>query len=142
VLLTGDFKIGTGTAEDERTDVDALSAWGDRGVLALLSDSTNVEMRGRTGAEDELVPAFEDVFTRTRGRVLVSCFATSVPRIQRAARAALGAGRSIGFVDRRMADNADVAMELGRLEVPASQRIPVEAVREYPAGGLCLFVSG
>jgi len=142
VLLTGDFKIGAGTAADEQTDVAALSAWGDRGVLALLSDSTNVEVRGRTGAEDDLIPAFEDVFARTRGRVLVSCFATSVPRIQRAARAALAAGRSIGFVGRRMADNADVAIELGLLEVPPSHRIPAEAVREHPASGLCLFVSG
>jgi ribonuclease J len=142
VLASGDFKIGPGAAPDERTDVDALSAWGDRGVLALLSDSTNVEMRGRTGAEDELVPAFEEVFARTRGRVLVSCFATSVPRIQRAARAALAAGRSIGFVGRRMADNAEVAMELGLLDLPPSALLPITAVHDYPARGLCLFVSG
>jgi ribonuclease J len=142
VLMSGDFKIGPGTAPDEQTDVAALSAWGERGVLALLSDSTNVEMRGRTGAEDELLPAFAEVLTRTRGRVLISCFATSIPRIQRAARAALAAGRSIGFIGRRMADNADVAMELGLLDLPASSLLPVSAVSEYPARGLCLFVSG
>jgi ribonuclease J len=142
VLVSGDFKIGQGTVLDEQTDVDALSAWGDRGVLALLSDSTNVEHRGRTGSEDDLLPAFEDVFARTRGRVLVSCFATSIPRIRRAAQVALGAGRSIGFVGRRMADNADVAMELGLLELPPSRVLPTASVREYPARGLCLFVSG
>ncbi len=142
VLLSGDFKIGLGPASDEQTDVEALTAWGDRGVLALLSDSTNVEMRGRTGAEDDLLPAFEEVFARTRGRVLVSCFATSVPRIQRAARRALAAGRSIAFVGRRMADNAEVAMELGLLDLPKASVLPQSAVRDYPAGGLCLFVSG
>jgi ribonuclease J len=142
VMLSGDFKIGPGAAEDERTDVDALSAWGDRGVLVLLSDSTNVEVRGRTGAEDDLLPAFEEVFARTRGRVLVSCFATAVPRIRRAARAALAAGRSLAFVGRRMADNADVAIELGLLDVPPSRVVPQSAVRDYPAAGLCLFVSG
>src|SRR5262249_43046485 len=115
VLMSGGFKIVAGAAADEQTDVDALSAWGDRGGLVLLSDSTNVEVRGRTGGEDEVVPAFEEVFRRTRGRVLVSCFATSVPRIQRAARAALAAGRSLAFVGRRMADNAEVAMQLGLL---------------------------
>jgi ribonuclease J len=142
VLMTGDFKMAHGPADDEQTDVDALSAWGDRGVLALLSDSTNVEVRGRTGAEDDLIPAFEDVFARTRGRVLISCFATSVPRIRRAAEVALAAGRSIGFVGRRMADNADVAMELGLIELPPSSRLPAVSLRDYPAGGMCLFVSG
>jgi ribonuclease J len=142
VLLSGDFKMAHGTAPDEQTDVDALSAWGDRGVLVLLSDSTNVEVRGRTGSEDDLIPAFEDVFARTRGRVLISCFATSVPRIRRAADVALGAGRSIGFVGRRMADNADVAMDLGLLELPPSSRLPALSLRDYPARGMCLFVSG
>src|SRR5712691_7033526 len=142
VLMSGDFKIGAGAAADEQTDVESLSAWGDRGVLVLLSDSTNVEMRGRTGGEDEVVPAFEEVFARTPGRVLISCFATSVPRIQRAARAALSAGRSVSFVGRRMADNADVAMGLGLLDIPAASVLPTTAVHDYPAGGLCLFVSG
>ena len=142
VLLSGDFKMAHGTAPDEQTDVDALSAWGDRGVLVLLSDSTNVEVRGRTGSEDDLIPAFADVFARTRGRVVISCFATSVPRIRRAADVALGAGRSIGFVGRRMADNADVAMELGLLDLPPSSRLPALSLRDYPARGLCLFVAG
>jgi ribonuclease J len=142
VLLSGDFKMAHGTAPDEQTDVDALSAWGDRGVLVLLSDSTNVEVRGRTGSEDELIPAFEDVFARTRGRVLISCFATSVPRIRRAADVALAAGRSIGFVGRRMADNADVAMELGLLDLPPSSRLPALSLHDYPARGMCLFVAG
>jgi ribonuclease J len=142
VMMTGDFKIGRGTAADEQTDVDALAAWGDHGVLALLSDSTNVEVRGRTGAEDELIPAFEEVFARTPGRVLVSCFATSIPRIKRAAQAALASGRSVGFVGRRMADNADVAMELGLLDLPSSRVLPPMEVHDYPAGRLCLFVSG
>jgi ribonuclease J len=142
VILTGDFKIGQGTAPDEQTDVEALRTWGDRGVLALLSDSTNVEIKGRTGAEDDLIPAFAEVFARTRGRVLISCFATSVPRIRRAAQAALAAGRSLGFVGRRMADNAEAAMELRLLDLPASRVLPLMAVHEYPAGSLCLFVSG
>ncbi len=142
VLMSGDFKIPSGTAPDEQTDVEALSAWGDRGVLVLLSDSTNVEMRGRTGSEDELLPAFEDVFARTRGRVLVSCFASSVPRIRRVAGAALAHGRSLAFVGRRMADNAEVTMELGLLDVPPASVLPASAVPDYPGRGLCLFVSG
>src|SRR5688572_12151910 len=85
VLATGDFKIDRTAPVEDQTDLEALSAWGDRGVLALLADSTNVERRGSTGGEDDVLPAFEEVFARTPGRVVVSCFATAVPRIQRVA---------------------------------------------------------
>jgi ribonuclease J len=142
VLTSGDFRIGGETAEDERTDVESLSEWGDRGVLALLSDSTNVERRGRTGSEDDVIPAFQEIFARTAGRVLVSCFATAIPRIQRVADLARAARRSIAFVGRRMADNAEVALELGALRIPASATLPTSALNDYPARGLAMFVSG
>jgi ribonuclease J len=142
VLATGDFKMVGGSGPDERTDVDELRAWGDRGVLALLSDSTNVEQRGRTGGEDDLLPAFSEILAHTRGRLLVSCFATSIPRIQRVVDLAVAAGRSIAFVGRRMADNADVARELGLLRVPTSSVLHPSLVAEYPASKLALFVSG
>jgi ribonuclease J len=142
VMMSGDFKITPESADEERTDVEALSAWGDRGVLLLLSDSTNVEVKGRTGSEDDVVPAFAEAMGRTRGRVLVSCFATSIARLQRAADVALREGRQIAFVGRRMSDNAEVARELGFLRIPSSAVLPASAVRDYPARGLCLFVSG
>src|SRR5688572_8636416 len=141
VLATGDFKISAETGL-ESTDVVALSAWGDRGVLALLSDSTNVEHRGRTGCEDDVLPAFRDIFARARGRVLVSCFATAIPRIQRVADAARAAGRMVGFIGRRMSDNTAVASEVGALHIPADALIATEAVRERAPGELALFVSG
>ena len=142
VLASGDFKIDPTAPEPERTDLAALSAWGDRGILALLADSTNVELRGRTGGEDDVVPAFREVFARTPGRVLVSCFATAMPRIQRVADLAIAAGRSVSFVGRRMVDNVDVALELGALRLPPSATLPSTAVAEYPAAGIALFVAG
>jgi ribonuclease J len=142
VLTSGDFRIGGETGEEERTDVEALTEWGNRGVLVLLSDSTNVEQRGHTGSEDDVLPAFRDVFARTAGRVLVSCFATAIPRIQRVADLARAAGRSLSFVGRRMADNTDVALELGALRIPASATLPTSSLADYPAAGLALFVSG
>ncbi len=141
VLASGDFKISAETGP-ESTDVEALSAWGDRGVLVLLSDSTNVERRGRTGCEDDVVPAFRDIFARARGRVLVSCFATAIPRIQRVADAARAAGRKIGFIGRRMSDNTGVATELGALHIPADALISTESIRERAPQGLALFVAG
>jgi ribonuclease J len=74
--------------------------------------------------------------------VLVSCFATAIPRIQRVADLARAAGRSIAFVGRRMADNTDVALELGALRIPPSATLPIAALSDYPAPGVALFVSG
>ncbi len=120
VLASGDFKIDKDAPPEERTDVEALAAWGDRGVLVLLSDSTNVEHPGATAGEDQVVPAFEEILARTPGRVIVSCFATSIPRIQRVADLARDGGRSVAFLGRRMVDNAEVALDLGLLRVPLS----------------------
>ena len=140
VVASGDFKIDETAPEDERTDLQALSEWGDRGVLALLSDSTNVELEGRTPGEDTLVPAFEDVLHRTRGRVFVSCFATSIPRIQRVADLAARHGRPVAFLGRRMVDNAEVALDLGALRIPESRRIAAGMLEHD--GRSVVFVSG
>jgi len=142
VLASGDFKIDPRAAPEERTDVAALSAWGDRGVLALLSDSTNVEQSGHTGAEDDVVPALRECFDRTRGRVLVSCFATSIPRIQRVADIAREGRRSLAFVGRRMSENAEVAMDLGLLRIPPSSIVSAGAASNMDPARVALLVSG
>ena len=142
VICSGDFKIDPTAPPEERTDLESLSAWGDRGVLALLSDSTNVERRGHSGGEDEVLPAFQEILARTRGRVLVSCFATSIPRIQRVANAARAAGRSIAFLGRRMVDNVQVATDLGLLKIPAADLLPAGELGSYPAGRVAVFIAG
>jgi ribonuclease J len=142
VLASGDFKIDAGAPPEERTDVDALAAWGDRGVLALLSDSTNVEQGGFTGGEDAVVPAFEEVLARTPGRVLVSCFATSVPRVQRVADLAAREGRPVAFLGRRMVDNAEVAIDLGLLRLPEDLRLSPGSIATEAGERAVVFVSG
>ena len=143
VLASGDFKIDAAAPPEERTDLEALSAWGERGVLVLLSDSTGVERTGATDGEDAVVPAFEEVFARTPGRVLVSCFATSIPRMQRVADLAVRAGRPVAFLGRRMVDNAEVAMDLGLLRVPMGAQVPAGALGGMPPGDrTVVFVSG
>ena len=143
VLASGDFKIDPTAPPEESTDLAALSAWGDHGVLVLLSDSTNVEQTGPTGGEDDVLPAFREVLDRTPGRVLVSCFATSIPRIQRVADLARARDRSIAFLGRRMIDNTEVARELGQLRIPESSLLSPESLRESQAGERPLvFVSG
>jgi ribonuclease J len=142
VLASGDFKVDPTASAEERTDLEALSAWGDRGVLALLADSTNAEQNGWTGCEDDVVPAFEEVFERTPGRVLVSCFATSIPRIKRVAEIAQRRGRAIAFVGRRMAGNTDLAQDLGLLPIPQSCLIAASSLGQLPPDRVMAFVSG
>jgi ribonuclease J len=142
VLTSGDFKIDARAPREERTDVDALAAWGERGVLVLLSDSTNVEQKGETGGEDDVLPAFRETLERTRGKVLVSCFATSVPRIQRVADLAREHGRDVGFLGRRMVDNANTALDLGLLRVAESATTDAAALAGRRGETLLLFVSG
>ena len=142
VVASGDFKIDPLAPPEERTDLESLSAWGERGVLALLADSTNVEQRGRTPGEDELIPAFEQIFASTPGRVVVSCFATSIPRIQRVADLARRHERRIGFLGRRMVENAEVALDLGLLRIPASELVAASAADALPPSRQTLFVSG
>ncbi len=142
VIASGDFKLQSGTSPEERTDLESLAAWGERGVLALLSDSTNVEQRGATAGEDDVVPAFEDIVAHCRGRLLVSCFATALPRIQRVADLAQKAGRKVGFVGRRIVDNTEVAFDLGLLRIPDSSLVASHAVAERAPESLALFVSG
>lgn len=142
LLASGDFKIDASAPPEERTDLEALSEWGDRGVLALLSDSTNVEVAGTTGGEDDVVPAFENIVARTRGRVLVSCFATSIPRMQRVSDVARRAGRHVAFLGRRMVSNAEVALDLGLLRLPDVSHLSPGQLAG-PAGDKALvFVSG
>jgi ribonuclease J len=142
VLASGDFKIDAQARPTERTDLEALSEWGDRGVLALLSDSTNVEQPGVTPGEEAVVPAFEEVLARTRGRVLVSCFATSIPRIETVAGLAARAGRPIAFLGRRMIDNTETALELGLLRLSGAMRLEPDALGDAVGLRALVFVSG
>ena len=142
VLASGDFKLDQQADPADRTDLETLSAWGDRGVLVLLSDSTNVELAGSTPGESALVPAFEEALARTRGRVLVSCFATSIPRIETVARLAAESGRPVAFLGRRMVDNAETALELGLLRLPGVTRIDPASLRDGFASRALVFVSG
>src|SRR5207248_328443 len=107
-----------------------------------LSDSTNVEQHGTTPGEDAVVPAFAEALETTHGRLVVTCFATSIPRIQRVSDLALAAGRNIAFLGRRMADNAEVALELGALKVPEPRMVSAHALMEQPPHRLAVFVSG
>jgi ribonuclease J len=142
VLHGGDFKVDAAAPPDERTDLDELARWGDRGVLVLLADSTNAEVPGTTGGEDDVVPAFEEIMGRTHRRVLVSCFATSIPRMRRVCGLAGRAGRPVAFLGRRMVDNAETALDLGLLRMEGLVRLSNGQIESGIGERAVVFVSG
>jgi ribonuclease J len=120
VIHTGDFKIDNTPMEGEMFDFQRFAAYGEKGVLLLLSDSTNVERRGHTGSEREVGTNLEHIFQQSTGRVLVSTFASSIPRIQQVLEISERCDRRVVLSGRSMVRNSQVASDLGYLRLPQS----------------------
>ena len=117
VIHTGDFKIDNTPVEGEMFDFQRFAAYGEKGVLLLLSDSTNVERSGHTPSEREIGTNLEHIIQRSNGKVLVSAFASSIPRIQQVADISERCGRRLVLSGRSMIRNSQVAAELGYLHL-------------------------
>jgi ribonuclease J len=142
VVHTGDFKVDETPVMGDPIDMKRLNAFGDKGVLALLSDSTNIEREGRTGSERVVIPAFEKIFNKAEGRVIVSCFATSIHRLQIVFDMATETGRAVAPLGRSMIRNVEVAMRHGYLDVDDDHLVsPAQAKRMSP-DEVCLIVTG
>src|SRR5688572_9853626 len=109
VIHTGDFKIDPTPVDGKPFDLHTLAAYGEQGVLALFSDSTNAEHGGYTGSERSVNDRFESIFRTSKGRILLSCFTSSVPRLQLVIDQAKHYGRVVSFLGRRMAENTELA---------------------------------
>jgi ribonuclease J len=118
VLHTGDFKMDQFPLDGRVTDLRAFARLGEEGVDLLLIDSTNAEVPGFTISEGDLAPAIDTVFRTTKGRVIVSSFASHVHRIQQILDTAHRHGRKVAFVGRSMVRNMGIARELGYLTIP------------------------
>jgi ribonuclease J len=139
IVHTGDFKIDQTPIDGEHFDVHRFAALGAAGVLALFADSTNVDRRGFTGSELEVVEAFEEIFTSARGKLIVAAFASSIYRMQILVDLAAQFDRKIAFVGRGMIQNSEIALRLGHLRIPAGMQIRDSEVGSYPAQDvLCL----
>src|SRR5262245_35954005 len=139
VVHTGDFKIDQTLIDGEHFDVHRFAELGAAGVLALFSDSTNIDRRGFTGSELEVVEAFEEIFTSVRGKLIVAAFASSIYRMQILVDLAAQFDRKVAFVGRGMIQNSEIALRLGHLRIPAGMQIRDSEVPTYPAQDvLCL----
>jgi ribonuclease J len=139
VVHTGDFKIDQTPIDGEHFDVHRFAQLGSEGVLALFADSTNIDRRGFTGSEVEVVEAFEEIFTSASGRIIVAAFASSIYRMQILVDLAAQFDRKVAFVGRGMIQNSEVAQRLGYLRIPAGVQIRDSEIGGYPAQDvLCL----
>jgi ribonuclease J len=142
IIHTGDFKVDETPVMGEPIDLKHLNAYGDQGVLALLADSTNVEREGRAGSEKVVIPAFEKIFSEATGRVVVSCFATSIHRLQIVFDLAAEHGRAVALIGRSMVRNVEVAMRQGYLDVDEGKLVSPAQARRMAADEVCLLVTG
>jgi len=142
IVHTGDFKIDQTPLDGEAFDIHRLAALGSEGVLALFADSTNIDRRGYTGSELDVVDAFEEIFTSTTGRLVVAAFASSVYRMQILVRLAERFGRKVAFVGRGMIENSQTAQRLGFLKVPADLVVRDSEVPGLPASDVLCITTG
>src|SRR5262245_15380997 len=142
VIHTGDFKIDPTPIDGLTFDLHTLAAYGDRGVLALFSDSTNAEHPGHTGSERSVNDRFESIFRTSRGRIVLACFTSSIPRIQLVLDQAKQYGRVVSFLGRRMSENTSIAEELGFLKVPPGLIIRSKDIKNYAREKVCVVSGG
>jgi ribonuclease J len=142
IVHTGDFKIDQTPLDGEHFDLHRFGELGSQGVLALLADSTNVDRRGFTGSETDVIEAFEEIFTSATGRLIVSAFSSSIYRMQIVVDLAAQFERKVAFVGRGMIENSQIAQRLGYLRIPAGVQIRDSDVGNYPAQDLLCLTTG
>jgi ribonuclease J len=118
ILHTGDFKVDPTPTDNELFDLHTLADYGKRGVLLLMSDSTNVDRPGYTESERAVGPRFEEIFYRAERRLVISCFSSSIHRLQMIVDLAAEYGRKVAFLGRSMLNVTEIAHSLGFLHLP------------------------
>jgi ribonuclease J len=142
IIHTGDFKIDPTPVDGKPFDLHAFARYGQEGVLALFSDSTNVERPGFTPSEKAVVVRLEELFRAAPARVVVSCFSSSVHRVQQVIDIARSVGRKVGVVGRSMVDNLEIAHSLGKIRIPDGSMVRPQDIRGYDARKLVVLASG
>ncbi|MGR6126575.1 ribonuclease J [Paenibacillus sp. SER-28] len=142
VVHTGDFKFDHTPVNGQYADLQRMAEIGTRGVLALLSDSTNAEKPGFTPSEKSVGIVLEDIFRKSRQRVVVATFASNVHRIQQAINAAEATGRKVTVIGRSMVNVVGIASDLGYLEIPDGMLIEPEEVGKMSADRVVILCTG
>ena len=142
IVCTGDFKFDQTPIDGEPTDFSRLAEIGEAGVRLLMMDSTNVERPGYAPSERVVGAAFDEIFARVRGRVLVTTFASNVHRVAQVFQTAARHGRKVALAGRSMVDTVAIASELGVLKVPRGTLVPLEQIRRFPPRQVAILTTG
>jgi ribonuclease J len=142
IIHTGDFKVDPTPTDNELFDLHTLADYGKRGVLLLMSDSTNVDRPGYTESERAVGPRLEDLFVRTPRRLVISCFSSSIHRLQQILDLAQEYGRKVVFLGRSMNNTTEIAHDLGLLTIPNGILLRPQDVMQVSPKKLVAIVSG
>jgi ribonuclease J len=142
VVASGDFKIDFTSPTGGVTDLSTLAAIGERGAMALLCDSTNVERPGYTMSELKVAETFNQQISSAQGRVIIAMFASNVNRVQQVADCAISFGRKVCFIGRSMINVSTVAMDLGYLTIPRDSLIEMDDLDRYRDEQILVITTG
>ena len=142
VFHTGDFKFDQTPIDGKPADFAAIARVGEEGVLCMLADSTNAERPGHTLSERIVGEAFANIFARAKGRIIVTSFASNVPRIQQVIDQAQRFGRKVAFLGRSLTNVVHFSTELGYLDIPPGMVIRLEEVDDHPPETVVVMTTG
>ena len=142
VLHTGDFKVDYTPIDDKVIDLGRIAELGNKGVLALLSDSTNSERKGFTMSESSVGEVFDRLFLNNEKRIVVATFASNVHRVQQIVNSAVKYGRKVAICGRSMQNMIEAARKLGYIEVPDNVFIDIDNIKNYNDNQLVIITTG
>ena len=142
IIHTGDFKIDHTPVDGQVTEFNKFAEYGDRGVLALLADSTNAERPGFTPSENMVGKTFDDEFRYAKNRIIVATFSSNVHRIQQVIDAALKYDRKVAVIGRSMVNVVNIAKELGYLKAPEGEIIDIDETHNYTPDKIVIITTG
>jgi ribonuclease J len=142
VLFTGDYKFDQTPVGGAPADMARLAELGREGLLLLCGDSTNADRPGVSDSESIVGPNLERVFSRCKGRIVVTSFASNIHRVQQAVDAAAANGRKVALVGRSMRKNVNIGRSLGHIRIPDGQLIPLREVDQWPDAKIVIISTG
>ncbi len=142
IIHTGDFKIDHTPIDGYAPDLHRLAYYGEKGVLALFSDSTNSYKPGVTPSESVVGKTFEDLFMKTKGRVIMSTFSSNIHRVYQAIATGIKFGRKVCIIGRSMEQNLNVAMDLGYIKLPRDIFIDPYEIGKYQDEEILIITTG
>src|ERR1700691_1905945 len=142
IIHTGDFKVDPTPTDNEPFDLHTFADYGKRGVLLLMSDSTNVDRPGYTESERAVRPRLDEIFYRAERRLVISCFSSSIHRLQQILDLAGEYGRKVAFLGRSLLNVTEIAHSLGLLQVPDGILLRPQDIMQTDPSKVCVVASG